>query len=277
MQRYLRNIDWWLVGAVCALVGIGLMLIASATHSYAVARGEAVFVERQGIFFGINVLLVIFCLRFDYRLLQQIAKPLYIFNLVLLLAVMFVGHSAVGAQRWIQIGPVTIQPSEFAKMAVILFLPWVMEHTKGRSDSLWFMTKAVLCTLPIAALVGSNNLSTAIILLGICAFLIFISHPGYLPFLGIGGAGIGFIAVFLMMESYRLERLAIWRDPEKYEKGFQTIQGLYAIGSGGIFGRGMGNSLQKLGFVPEAQNDIPSSVRKQDCLELYWLSFCLEA
>ena len=104
MQRYLRNIDWWLVGAVCALVGIGLMLIASATHSYAVARGEAWFVERQGIFFGINVLLVIFCLRFDYRLLQQIAKPLYIFNLVLLLAVMFVGHSALGAQRWIQIG-----------------------------------------------------------------------------------------------------------------------------------------------------------------------------
>lgn len=145
-------------------------------------------------------------------------------------------------------------------MAVILFLPWVMEHTKGRSDSLWFMTKAVLCTLPIAALVGSNNLSTAIILLGICAFLIFISHPGYLPFLGIGGAGIGFIAVFLMMESYRLERLAIWRNPEAYEKGFQTIQGLYAIGSGRIFGCGLGKGLQKLGFVPEAQNDMIFSI-----------------
>ena len=135
-----------------------------------------------------------------------------------------------------------------------------MEHTKGRSDSLWFMTKAVLCTLPIAALVGSNNLSTAIILLGICAFLIFISHPGYLPFLGIGGAGIGFIAVFLMMESYRLERLAIWRNPEAYEKGFQTIQGLYAIGSGRIFGCGLGKGLQKLGFVPEAQNDMIFSI-----------------
>ena len=145
-------------------------------------------------------------------------------------------------------------------MAVILFLPWVMEHTKGRSDSLWFMTKAVLCTLPIAALVGSNNLSTAIILLGICAFLIFISHPGYLPFLGIGGAGIGFIAAFLMMESYRLERLAIWRNPEAYEKGFQTIQGLYAIGSGRIFGCGLGKGLQKLGFVPEAQNDMIFSI-----------------
>ena len=75
----------------------------------------------------------------------------------------------------------------------------------------------------------------------------------YLQFLALGGAGTGFIAVFLAAESYRLERLAIWRDPEKYEKGFQTIQGLYAIGSGGIFGKGFGNSLQKLGFVPEAR------------------------
>ena len=75
-----------------------------------------------------------------------------------------------------------------------------------------------------------------------------------------GAAGIGFVAVFLAAESYRLERLAIWRNPEKYEKGFQTIQGLYAIGSGGLFGRGLGSSLQKLGFVPEAQNDMIYSI-----------------
>ena len=68
------------------------------------------------------------------------------------------------------------------------------------------------------------------------------------------------MAVFLSLESYRLERLAIWRDPEAYEKGFQTIQGLYAIGSGGIFGKGIGSSLQKLGFVPEAQNDMIFSI-----------------
>ncbi len=81
-----------------------------------------------------------------------------------------------------------------------------------------------------------------------------------MQFIGLGGAGIGFVALFLAAESYRLERLAIWRDPEKYEKGFQTIQGLYAIGSGGLFGRGLGSSLQKLGFVPEAQNDMIFSI-----------------
>ena len=122
------------------------------------------------------------------------------------------------------------------------------------------MLRTMAALLPIVGLVGTNNLSTAIIILGIGVILIFVAHPRYLPFLGIGAAGIGFVAIFLSMESYRLERLAIWRDPEKYEKGFQTSQGLYAIGSGGIFGRGMGNSLQKLGFVPEAQNDMIFSI-----------------
>ena len=122
------------------------------------------------------------------------------------------------------------------------------------------MCRTILTLLPIIGLVGSNNLSTAIIILGIGGILIFVSNPGYLEFIGLGSAGAGFIAVFLAAESYRLERLAIWRNPEKYEKGFQTIQGLYAIGSGGIFGRGFGNSLQKLGFVPEAQNDMIFSI-----------------
>ncbi len=123
-----------------------------------------------------------------------------------------------------------------------------------------YMVSSIDSLLPIIGLVGSNNLSTAIIILGIGGILIFVSNPGYLEFIGLGSAGAGFIAVFLAAESYRLERLAIWRNPEKYEKGFQTIQGLYAIGSGGIFGRGFGNSLQKLGFVPEAQNDMIFSI-----------------
>ena len=122
------------------------------------------------------------------------------------------------------------------------------------------MAKIMVLLLPIVGLVGTNNLSTAIIILGIGVILIFVANPKYLQFVGIGLAGVGFITVFLAMESYRLERLAIWRDPEKYEKGFQTIQGLYAIGSGGVFGTGLGSSMQKLGFVPEAQNDMIFSI-----------------
>lgn len=104
--------------------------------------------------------------------------------------------------------------------------------------------------LPVAGLVGSNNLSTAVIILGIGVLLIFVANPRYLQFLALGGAGTGFIAVFLAAESYRLERLAIWRDPEKYEKGFQTIQGLYAIGSGGIFWQGVREQSAEAGICP---------------------------
>ena len=128
------------------------------------------------------------------------------------------------------------------------------------TENFRFMCRVLLLILPIVGLVGTNNLSTAIIILGIGVMSIFVSHPRYLPFVGMGGAGIAFIAIFLSMESYRLERLAVWRDPEAYEKGFQTIQGLYAIGSGGLFGRGLGSSMQKLGFVPEAQNDMIFSI-----------------
>lgn len=134
------------------------------------------------------------------------------------------------------------------------------------------MAGTMALLLPIVGLVGTNNLSTAIIILGIGVILIFVSNPKYLPFVGIGGVGVLFIGIFLSMASYRLERIAIWRNPEKYEKGFQTIQGLYAIGSGGIFGKGLGSSLQKLGFVPEAQNDMIFSII---CEETGLIGACL--
>lgn len=127
----------------------------------------------------------------------------------------------------------------------------------GRFSALVLM---MLPVLPIAALVGASNLSTAIIILGIAVVLVFTASPKYSQFIWMGSAAVAFMAVFLAMESYRLERIAIWRNPEQYEKGYQTLQGLYAIGSGGLFGRGLGNSVQKLGFLPEAQNDMIFSI-----------------
>ena len=198
--------------------------------------------------------------RVDYRLFVKLAPAAYIFSLFLSAAVLLFGQEINGSKRWLNLGPLSFQPSEFSKVAVILFLVWQISNTKSKTTGFWFICRTMMTLLPVAGLVGSNNLSTAVIILGIGVLLIFVANPRYLQFLALGGAGIGFIAVFLAAESYRLERLAIWRDPEKYEKGFQTIQGLYAIGSGGLFGRGIGNSIQKLGFVPEAQNDMIFSI-----------------
>ena len=157
--------------------------------------------------------------------------------------------------------PFSFQPSEYAKVAVILFLAYlVTRNVERRLSSIWTMLRIMLCVLPVVGLVGASNLSTAIIILGIAAVLIFVASPRYAQFIWMGVLGCGFMAVFLALESYRLERIAIWRNPEQYEKGYQTLQGLYAIGSGGLFGRGLGESIQKLGFVPEAQNDMIFSI-----------------
>ena len=120
--------------------------------------------------------------------------------------------------------------------------------------------KIVISVLPIVGLVGASNLSTAVIILGIAVILVFVASPKYGQFAWMVCLGCAFMGIFLAMESYRLERLQIWQHPEKYEKGYQTLQGLYAIGSGGLFGRGLGSSIQKLGFVPEAQNDMIFSI-----------------
>ena len=117
------------------------------------------------------------------------------------------------------------------------------------------MIKVMAMILPIVGLVGASNLSTAIIILGIGVILVFVASPKYGQFVFMGLLGIGFMTIFLALESYRLERLAIWRNPEAYEKGYQTLQGLYAIGSGGLTGLGLGNGRQKFLYLPEPEND----------------------
>lgn len=246
--------------AILTLAGL-FFLYSTGTYNGKVKFGDAGYYLKKQLFASVLGMIAFWVMaRIDYHRVAAFATVLYLCSIALSTAVLFVGRSYNGSKRWLALGPLSFQPAEFAKAAVILFLSFRISNRKKKTDSLWFMLRTMAALLPIVGLVGTNNLSTAIIILGIGVILIFVAHPMYLPFLGIGAAGIGFVAIFLSMESYRLERLAIWRDPEKYEKGFQTIQGLYAIGSGGIFGRGMGNSLQKLGFVPEAQNDMIFSI-----------------
>ena len=198
--------------------------------------------------------------RMDYHKMARFATLAYILSMALSGAVLLVGDTYNGSRRWLSVGPLSFQPSEFAKPAVILFLSRIISRKEKMRNSIFSLIWCVCLVLPIVALVGTNNLSTAIIILGIAVILAFVSRPGYLQFIWIGLTGIGFIALFLSMEQYRMERLIIWKNPEAHEKGFQTIQGLYAIGSGGLFGTGFGKGIQKLGFVPEAQNDMIFSI-----------------
>ena len=256
------GLDLTLLFLVLLLLILGLVLLysTSAYNGRVKFHDTAFYFKKQLFATTLGLLALYLVSQMDYHAIARLAWPVYITSIILSTVVLFFGKEYNGSKRWLELGPLSFQPAEFAKVAVVIFLARQISESRSRTDSIWFMMRTMILLLPIVGLVGTNNLSTAVIILGIGVILIFVSNPRYLPFVGIGAAGAAFIGIFLSLESYRLERLAIWRNPEAYEKGFQTIQGLYAIGSGGIFGKGLGSSLQKLGFVPEAQNDMIFSI-----------------
>lgn len=257
MQSKTGKTDGLLLVIVLFLTAFGMVVLYSmSAYNGQVRFGDAAYYFKKQLFAMVLGLAAMYAVsRIDYHILLKFSVPAYLLSLALSGAVLLFGDAYNGSRRWLSIGPLSFQPAEYAKPAVILLLAGFVSRMDRKKSGR--MTAAVLLlVLPIVGLVGTNNLSTAVIILGIAVLMIFISNPRYLPFLWIILAGGGFLGIFLSLESYRLERLAIWRNPELYEKGYQTMQGLYAIGSGGLFGRGLGGSLQKLGFVPEAQNDM---------------------
>ena len=254
--------DYTLLVIVFLLVAVGLVILYSTSaYNGDVKFHDSFYYLKKQVFATILGLVMMFWVAgIDYHVWQQFAAVCYLAAVGLSIAVMLFGKEYNGSKRWLSLGPFSFQPSEFAKVALIIFLSWIVtKHAKTIAKT-GTMFRIVLWMLPIVGLVGTSNLSTAIIILGIGVVLVFVASPRYAQFVGMGVLGCAFMGIFLALESYRLERLAIWRNPENYEKGYQTLQGLYAIGSGGLFGTGLGNSVQKLGFVPEAQNDMIFSI-----------------
>ena len=250
------------------LVTLGLLIISGLVILYSTSsyNGEVKFADsfyylKKQVFavtLGIAAMYVV--ANIDYHWWQRVAIISYLTAVALSVAVLLIGDEYNGSKRWLSLGPFSFQPSEYAKVAVIVLLAHVVNKNVAKIGKMSMLVKVMLILLPVVGLVGASNLSTAIIILGIGVILVFVASPKYMQFVFMGIAGIGFMTIFLALESYRLERIAIWRNPENYEKGYQTLQGLYAIGSGGLFGKGLGNSIQKLGFVPEAQNDMIFSI-----------------
>lgn len=271
-----KKYDYTLLAALFLLMIMGLVILYS-TSAY---NGEVKFhdsfyyLKKQLFATLLGVAAMFMMAGMDYHIWRRFAVLGYVTAILLSVAVMLFGDEYNGSKRWLSLGPFSFQPSEFAKVAVILFLAFLVTRNVKTMGNMRTMFKIMASILPIVGLVGASNLSTAIIILGIGVILIFIASPKYAQFIWMGALGCGFMGIFLALESYRLERLEIWRNPEKFEKGYQTLQGLYAIGSGGLFGRGLGESVQKLGFVPEAQNDMIFSIVCEE-LGLFGAGFIL--
>ena len=185
-----------------------------------------------------------------------------------MILVSLIGREVNGKKRWLGVGPLSFQPTEFAKLALILFLTVFIVNMGKKINTIQGVLIAFLVDIPIAGLVAKNNLSSGIIVGSLVFVMTFVVSRLYWFHLLLGGLAAGAVAgavplahVLLNMkilQPYQLSRILVWQNPADYPQdgGFQVLQGLYAIGSGGIMGKGLGESIQKMGFVPEAQNDM---------------------
>ncbi len=254
--------DYQLLFVTLFLVVFGLVMVYS-TSSYTAELREgnaAYYLIRQGAFAAIGVVAMLIVSKLDYRMFKNISVIYMGLAIILLVLVQVMGVASNGAVRWIQIGPIKFQPSELAKSAIVIFTAHICTVRAARIGELKIVGKVMLVPLIAVALIAEENLSTGIICAAIACVIVFVTSPKVKQFFALGGIVVVFMSIFLLIASYRMERINIWLNPEQYDKGYQTLQSLYAIGSGGVFGKGLGQSIQKLGFIPESHNDYIFSV-----------------
>ena len=276
-QFGLYGLDTNLLVVLVFIMVFGFVMIYSASYytaglSKAYNYDPMYLLKNQVIYsiLGIVAMLVVSCI--DYHVWSRFAVLGYLFCavLVLLLKVPSLGVTVKGATRWLKVGPIQFQVAEPIKLVMIIFMATLIV-AKGRSLKSWgSMIRMVIPSTIIALLllVISDNMSTAAILLGTAVFMIYVVHPEQWKFfLCAGVLAVGVIAVLkyvsglepadMLGVNFRLARIRAWLYPYEYEQdtAFQSLQGLYAIGSGGVLGKGLGNSIQKLGKIPEPFND----------------------
>ena len=264
--------DYDLLMILVFLMCFGLVMLysTSAYSANADFGNDMFYFSKQAIISAVSFAFMLFVSKLDYHVYGAFSWQIYYISLFLMLLVKTpLGVEAYGSRRWLQLpGKMTLQPSEIAKIAVILLIPYEICRLGPKIQSKKGIERvcAVGAVAAGGVMVLTDNLSTAIIVAGITGILIFVAHPKIKPFLQLIAAGAVVVVVGLSYlsanisssENFRLRRIITWLDPENHadEGGFQVMQGLYAIGSGGSFGKGLGNSTQKLGVIPEVQNDM---------------------
>lgn len=256
-----RFFDYSLLFIILLLLGFGLVMIYSVSSYEAMDTfGDAAYyLKQQGTSVIIGLVLMFIVSMVPHAWWKRVSLPVYVIVLILNLCVFIPGIGTdlnTGSNRWIEIGGRSFQPSEFVKIAVILLLATLLSRLPLQIQKLRSFAIIVGVLLPIVIVVALSNLSTAIIIAGIAFIMLFVINARRKHLAGLLCLGVVFALVFILVFGYRSDRVAAWLNPESAASDtYQTVQGLYAIGSGGFFGKGLGASLQKLSNVPEAQND----------------------
>ena len=281
-----KYFDYSLLVIILFLVCFGLVMVYSTSYYSGMKLPKnpdpAFYLKKQVKSTILGMAAFVFCIFFDYKYYYKLAPWIYagaVFSILLILTPL--GVEINHARRWINVGFGTIQPAEICKLAVIISVSAYIVMTGKAIDKFRnLIVVAVLTLIPTGMiLVITKNLSSAIIVFGIGFVIYFVATKRYWPFALMAVFGAAGIAAFILYIHYyvdpvtagveidqqtgfRMMRILAWRHPEEYasSKGYQTLQALYALGSGGFFGKGLGESIQKLGFIPEAQNDMIFSV-----------------
>lgn len=247
---------------VTGLLITGLIMLFSASAPYAshYINNSYYFITRQMYFAVFGFLMMLFVSKIDYHIFRRFVWVITGISIALLIIVLVMPEVKAGFKRWIKIGSFQFQPSEIAKFALVCLLAFLISKNYKRMKEIKFnMILVIITAIFCLLIVVEHHLSATILVFLIGFVLIFIGGMRWSVIFGMVGAGIGGVALAVItgMISYASDRFAYWKDPwlDPTGKGFQTIQSLLAIGSGGIMGRGIGQSNQKYLWLPEPQND----------------------
>lgn len=264
-----KAVDFSLLMATLILVFIGIVMVFSSSWPEALQKyGDGyLFLKKQIIAASVGLIGLLVCMNIDYKIWKKYSFLIYILALITgLLLFTPLGMTAKGARRWVDLGFTTFMPSDAIKIGSIIFFANFLSNKKEKISTLRQGTIPALLIIGVSCgfIYIQKDLGTTITLAGALMGMFFVSGMkiSHLVFMIAGGAGLGVLAVTGPENAYRWDRLVAFRDPfaDKLDNGWQAVQSLYALGSGGLFGLGLGKSRQKFSYIPESYNDFIFSI-----------------
>lgn len=259
------QIDFYFLITVFALLALGLMMVMSASSESArIYQGDAYyFIKHQLLWAIISIVALIFFYKFDYHKLIKMSGILLIATIIMLVMVLLIGKETNGGQRWLPLGPFSFQPSEAAKISLILYLAGTVPKNKKINTFLRGLVPNLIVIGVIGALLMLQpHFSATVLVVAVGVIILFVGGVNWKQLVLIGAPLGGLAAVLVLSSEYRRARVLSFIDPfvDPLGDGYQVIQSLYAIGSGGLFGLGLGQSRQKFLYIPEPHNDFIFSI-----------------
>ncbi len=255
--------DYYIILIVVILLAIGLVMILSASsiRAYNVYGDSYKLFKQQLISAILSIIAMFLFMNIDYHVYERFAKLIMILTLLILILVLVpgIGRLAGGSRRWIGLGPIGVQPSELAKVGIVIYLSYFVSYKRDRIESFsrGVIPPVIMMGIVFVLILAEPDLGTAVSIAGTFIIILFVAGVRFSHLFLLAITGLPMVMYFILSEDYRRERLFAFLDPwaDPLDTGYHIIQSLLALGSGGLFGVGLGNSHQKFLYLPEPGTD----------------------